>query len=417
MPAIGLPAEEESKAAGAIPLVDEPGNSTVIAEAFARPARKADLSLTVAGLVSQMYVEEGSEVEADQLLLSLDNSQQLVAVAKAKANLSQAQAKLSELTAGSHSEEILAAQAVVQAAKGNLASLQHQRSPVDEQAAEAQLRAAEAALNALYRDPEGADVIAATAELRNAQAAVARTQNAYNQVKWRNDAGMLPEAENLQEATNNFEAAQAKLDLLYREPTPNDISQAQARISEATAELERVRNPTKAGDIEAAEAEVRKAEAELRLLQSGTRPEAIAFAQAELDAAQAALLEAEVALQQTELRAPFNGTVVSLNSEVGEYLQPGVTIARIGDLTNWQFETNDLIELDIINVAQDAAVRISVDAMPDIDLTGKVLRTRKIGENKVGDITYTVYIEPDRNVPGLAWNMTASVHIDKGDLP
>ena len=137
------------------------------------------------------------------------------------------------------------------------------------------------------------------------------------------------------------------------------------------------------------------------------------FAQAEFEAAEASVLEAEVQLAKTKLTAPFEGTIVTLDAEVGEYLQPGIGVAQIGELNRWLIETDDLIELDVINVAEGAPVRIIIDSMPGLDLTGTVVRVRRIGENKVGDITYTVYIEPDRYVPELAWNMTASVHIER----
>jgi len=419
----------------------------IIAEAFVRPYRQADLGPATTGLVKNLYIQEGDIVTAGQLILELDNSQQTVAIAQAKANLARTEARLAEVRAGSRSEELLAQQAIVEAAQARLASLLNRNIvadeqaamakiqgaearlasllnrnivadeqaamakiqaaeakltsllnrdiAADEQAATAKIRAAEAELSNLYQVPETAEVIAARAALKNAEA-------------------VLPESQDLQQATNDYEAAQARLNLLYADPNGAQVSDAQARIAQAQAELEQVRKPADPGDVEAARAEISQAQAE-RLLQAGTRTEVIKFAEAEVGAAQAELLNAEVALSQTELRAPFDGAVVTIDAEVGEYLQPGQFVARIGDLSQWQLVTDDLIELDVINVVDGASAQIYVDSMPELELTGKVTRIQRFGENKVGDITYTVFIEPDRYVPELAWNMTASVHIVHDD--
>ena len=43
------------------------------------------------------------------------------------------------------------------------------------------------------------------------KAALRQAQSAYDNLSWRNDIGVLPESRQLQEATNNYEAAQARL--------------------------------------------------------------------------------------------------------------------------------------------------------------------------------------------------------------
>jgi hypothetical protein len=45
-------------------------------------------------------------------------------------------------------------------------------------------------------------------------------------------------------------------------------------------------------------------------------------------------------------------------------------------------------------------------------LPGKVTRIDAFGQDKHGDITYTVVIAPDRPEARLHWNMTATVTID-----
>jgi hypothetical protein len=45
-----------------------------------------------------------------------------------------------------------------------------------------------------------------------------------------------------------------------------------------------------------------------------------------------------------------------------------------------------------------------------------VVRTKPIGEDKRGDITYTVIIQPDQADDRLRWNMTTAVFIEPNDV-
>ena len=164
--------------------------------------------------------------------------------------------------------------------------------------------------------------------------------------------------------------------------------------------------------VAAAEAEVRRAQAQLELLKAGARPETIAGARAEMTAAEASLAQAQAALADTELKAPFAGTVASLDAKVGEQVSPGVPVAVLADLSAWQIETDDLTELNIIRVKEGEPVIITFDAIPDLELPGTVVRIKESGENKMGDMTYTVVIEPDQQDDRLRWNMTATVVIE-----
>jgi HlyD family secretion protein len=83
----------------------------------------------------------------------------------------------------------------------------------------------------------------------------------------------------------------------------------------------------------------------------------------------------------------------------------------MADLATWQIETTDLTELDIARVRAGSTVTMTFDAVPGLELSGKVSRIRPIGENKQGDITYVVTITPDRQDERLRWNMTAAVSI------
>ena len=111
----------------------------VVAEAKVVPVQYASLSLPTGGIVSQVLVSEGDDVEVGQVLVRLESAQQAAAVGQAEAGLRRAQAALAELKAGPSPEEIAVAQASVEAAQAGLSQIQERARPEEVAAAEADL--------------------------------------------------------------------------------------------------------------------------------------------------------------------------------------------------------------------------------------------------------------------------------------
>jgi HlyD family secretion protein len=365
--------------------------NSVVADARVVPVREASLSLTNGGIVKEILVAEGDQVEAGQLLLRLDAAQQKVAVARATADVQRAQATLQQLLAGPREAEIQSAQAQVDAATARYEQLASASLPGGIAQAEAALAAAQAALAKVLEGPSEEQLIAARAEIRSAEAELQRAQRAYNEVRWRADVGATQESAALQLATIAYEAARARLADLESGPSQADIASANALPQE----------------LAAAQADVQAAQAQLDLLLAGPRPEEIASAEADVASATAALQQALVSLADTELRAPFAGTVAELTVNVGEQSSPSAPLVRLADLSTWQIETEDLTELDIVGVNESTPVMLTFDAIPDLEMSGKVKYIRPLGTDNRGDIVYTVVIEPAQQDERLLWNMTA----------
>lgn len=400
--------------ATATPLPPIETNPEIIVDAVVVPVRYADLSLSTGGIVAEVLVGEGEAVEAGQLLARLENERQLIAIAQAEARVRSAQANIDELRAGARSEELDAAQASVDIARANLAQLEDGSRPEDIAAAEASLAAAEAAYQNVLEGADDQQLIQAEADLRNAEAAVRQAQAAYDNVKWQTNVAALPQSAELERATINLEAAQARYDSLIEGAEESDIAAARAEVERARAALDKALAPATDSELAAAQAQVRQAEAELALRQAGNRPETIRAAEANLTEAQTALMQRQVELTDTELRAPFDGTLASLDLEVGEQVAAGASVARLADQSEWRIETDDLTEINVVYVEIGDPVTISIDALPDLELGGTVVAIKPLGENKQGDITYTATIVPDSHEERLRWNMTASVTIQTG---
>ncbi len=100
---------------------------------------------------------------------------------------------------------------------------------------------------------------------------------------------------------------------------------------------------------------------------------------AQLATARAQADQASAALENTRVRAPFAGTVLRKDAEVGEIVAPssaggGLTrtaIVTMADLTTLEVEV-DVNEAYIAQVRNGQDARITLDAYPDTSFTGKV---------------------------------------------
>jgi multidrug resistance efflux pump len=408
----GINAASDSPMADATEIPPVKAGNEVVADAVVVPVRSAELSLSAGGIVAQVLVSEGEQVEAGEVLLRLEAARQEAALLGAEAQLCRAQSALAEMEAGPRAEEIEAARAALKAAQAQLARVQQGARPEEVAVAEAGLAAAQASLQKLREDPSEGQLVAARADVANAEAALRQAQAVYDRVKHEANIAARPEALALEQATNAYDAAQARLDALQEGATPADLAAVRAQIDQALAQLAAVQAPARTAEIAAAEAEIERAQAQLDLLLAGTRPEAIAALEADVAAAEAGVQQARVALAETELRVPFAGTVALLSAKVGEQVAPGSPLVILADLSAWQLETEDLTEIHVVRVREGDPVSIAFDAIPDLELPGRVVRVQAIGEDKMGDITYTAIIEPEQHDGRLRWNMTASVVID-----
>lgn len=407
-----LPTPTPSPAATPIPPIAlvRTGGGSVTASANVAPAQSAVLALPAAGRVVAVDVAVGDNVAAGAPLVQLDAAAAEIALSQARAAYFRAQAQLAELQADPAAAELAAAQAQVAAAQARLAQLADPARPADIAAAEADLAAAQAAYQALFAEPDAAARIDALAALSNARAAVQQAQSAFNEVKWRNDAGALPQSRQLQEATNNLEAAQARYDALFADPTAETIAAASARIAQAKAALDRLQAPATAAQLAEAQAQVDAAQAQVAALTDGVRSETVAVTAGAVAEARAAVQRAEQTLADLTLRAPFTGTVTAVDVAVGEFAGAGAPVVTLAALDTLRVETADLSERDIalVVVGQPASVLIEPLA---VTLPGRVARIAPQSSTIGGDVVYTVWIDLDEQPPELRWGMSAEVTI------
>jgi multidrug resistance efflux pump len=142
--------------------------------------------------------------------------------------------------------------------------------------------------------------------------------------------------------------------------------------------------------------------------------EEISIARAQFESAHARLRAARAALADHELRAPFDGTLMSMDLEPGESVLAGDPVAFLADTRQWQVETTDLAEIDIARVSLEDRVTVKLDAFPGEEFAGRVVEIDPVGREYLGDMTYQVTILLDEADERFKWNMTAIVTIQTG---
>ena len=141
----------------------------------------------------------------------------------------------------------------------------------------------------------------------------------------------------------------------------------------------------------------------------GPDPDQLTLAQMNLDTAQAHLATAQAALDNLDLKAPFDGTVVDVNVDVGELIGTDTWTVLVADFSEWYVETNDLTEQEVVKVSIGQGASISPDALPDLQLTGEVTEIADMFYAQSGDILYQVRLHVDQPDPNLRWGMTVEV--------
>jgi len=355
----------------------------VSAQGFVAPQRRSELAFRAGGRVSEVLIAEGDQVKQGQALVRLQDDQLQAAVAQAQAALNLAKANQAQVDEGARAQDITAAEAAVRSA-------------------EAQVKAASAERDRLTGGATAASIAAAQAQLSSALVQQKLMQDAYDKVtqcvavkgsEVCPGLGTPEEQARLRVAAAN-EAVNATRSALTEatKGSGQQVQAAQANVAAANAQR----------DI---------AQAQLERLKAGATEAQINAAQASVAQAKAGMQAAQATWNEATLIAPFDGTIAQIDTEAGQVVGPGSPIVSMADFKAWVIETDDLSEVDVINVQPDQAVTITFDALPGVKLNGRVLAITPKAQTKRGDVTYTVKIAIDEPDPKLRWGMTGQVEI------
>lgn len=127
--------------------------------------------------------------------------------------------------------------------------------------------------------------------------------------------------------------------------------------------------------------------------------------------AEAALQQARTALSHAHIVAPFDGLVTEKKADVGTLASPGMPIFTIEDLRRYRLEAT-VNETDLHFVRQGQPVSVSIDAIGDRELKGKVVEIVPAADP--GSRTFLVKIELPSD-PALRSGLFGRAQITRGE--
>jgi HlyD family secretion protein len=291
-------------------VISASGSGSVIA------AAEADLAFEGSGRLIELYVKEGDQVEAGDVLAVLESSDTAASLAyklsSAKLSVLKAQQSLDDLLA-TDSSSLAQAKLDLLDAQDSLDSLVAQRSKMNYQRC----------------DQDTIDDYQSAYDM-----AVGAYKRVSDDARW--DA---------------MQTALANLNWCVAYYTEEEITAQELKITLA--------------DLEVADLEQ-----QIEQLQVGADAAEVAMTEAELENAKAELAVIEEELEQEELIAPFSGTVMAVDATAGGLVStsPIITLADLNHPTLEIF----VDETDINQIGVGYEVEVVFDAFPDEIFTGKV---------------------------------------------
>ncbi|MCG6909966.1 MAG: efflux RND transporter periplasmic adaptor subunit [Deltaproteobacteria bacterium] len=307
-------------------------------------ASQADIAFQVGGRVQEIPVDEGRLVKKGDVLAVLFSYEFVAARNQVRSKLAQQQKNLAQVeTALEVSRKVLPAEV--------------ERAEAGEKALAAQLNQAKSG----YRPQELKSAQLAVDEARAALEDARRNKTRYDQLYSRNVV-----------AERDQNTAQLRYDTALKE------------YGQARQQLAMLKEGYRREDVETAAARLKEAQAAVRLARSNLKKIEVAeweveAARAAVEAAEAALDMAEIQLGYTELRAPFDGVIVSRNIEPGEVVSAGQEVISISDLSEVDLKVF-VPENEIGKVKPGQDVSVNIDTFPDKTYHGWVAFISPEGE-------------------------------------
>lgn len=340
-----------------------------VAEAKLWPKQDASLGFSGGGIAMSVSVKEGDFVHKGDVLAEIKGSENYrQQYAEAELNLAAAKDELKALNDNYPIERAETLRKLVEARK-KLDEANKDFADYDTPAYRTRLDNANKAYTDKWEDVKDAlDLVEKVSELESGSSRRQTVEDDYK--KTQQDYESLKRDYNL--LLNNKEAAQAA--------------------------------------VQAAEAEIANLERELEELADGPKATKLDVVNQKIAAAEAQKAAAEKNIEQLQIIAPFDGTIVSLDLTEGELVPAGQPVIVMADGSAQILKTVDLSETGMAGIRTGSRVRVVFDAYPNNEIYGTVTKITNWSEKYLGDVVFPVEITLDSNNLPLLWGMTASVY-------
>lgn len=366
----------------------------------------ADLAFEKSGTVAKIFVHEGEEIHAGQVLATLDTSDSAARVAQAKALLAVAQAQLDKFQSGARSEEI-------NIKKTNISANQYSLDNTYALARETARNGNQTIIDTIKiknRDVWNENSGRYTMSVNSCDTALANTIS-DSRTSFEYSINTLPEitdtlsGSELDAALSQIKTAAStaksildNVNLFINLPCTtggSNLETMRTNVSASKVSLQSlITSLTQAqNDIKTNKSTVQKSERDLELTLAGTDSSTIRGQVASVQQARSQLQEAEATFAKNTLRSPINGTVTTVDIKQGELASVGKTVFKI--VGSGGLSTEALVtESDIAKIELGNDAKISVEAISaDMTLDGKVSLIDPVETNEEGNPLYRIRID------------------------
>ena len=403
--------------------LDAAAASLAIAQADLLAVREGATPAQIAEAEAQIRAAQGNLIQTQGRATAAD-------IAAAQAAVEEARANLAKIEAGPRNDERVRAVAALDQAR---ADLDRQRSALSSAKEQARLnvearanvvRNAQTTFSTAYwdlehvrekeSDPRTLRPLTTAQEqdfqntferarlaLVDAEAALAQAQKEYATAQQNELSG-------LQSAEARVATAQADLDRLFAGAEADALAAARARLARTQADLASLTGAESSGAVDAQVANLEAAEARLAQLTADPRASSLARAEAAVTLAQSQLTQVQIQLDDTTLRAPFDGMIATVNVSPGENISTQTPVVLI-DVSRYLIKVT-VDEVDIARVSPGQSVDVLIDAL-GTTLPGRVLRLEPLPQGDSAVTAYRVTVEIDPTDSMLRPGMTASATI------
>lgn len=158
------------------------------------------------------------------------------------------------------------------------------------------------------------------------------------------------------------------------------VEEARLTLQQAESDARRLETLLRDGAVSAQAAEQARTTAQTarQVLRSReaevvTAQQAVAVAQGRVQAQTAFVQQARARLNQALLRSPLNGVVLERLTEVGNLLQPGGEVLRLGDIRQLKVMV-EVSERELARLAPGQRATVTFDAVPNRTYEGRITR-------------------------------------------
>lgn len=384
------------------------------------PQREATLSVTTPGRVQALHVREGDTVQSGDVLMELDAATLALNVANAQQSLRLQEANLASLLEPANEADIASAEAALGSAQANLDDLLAGPSAEEMAAYEANLRSSEASLSSAYANLASTQDSIKASQIQAAEAALAAARLQQQNAQEINEETPNEQThQTLLEANQAVADAQANLNSLLEGPSlgaaQGSVAAAAARLEGSEANYNIQTSTVNTAQVASAEAQVAQAEANLQSLLAGPSDEDILIAEAEVEQARLNLEDAQEALAEATITAPFSGVVTAVHFSEGEFAS-GPVIELVDTSTLEVILEVDEVDVGSLSIGQPAIV--TLETWPDTEIPSEITAISPVAATDTGStlVIYEVHLGLDETSLPILVGMTANANLITAEM-